>query len=69
LCRLEDTEAGDGDTFATQYFCASRADYDTYIHNWAPQMRTKAEARFGGRFVAFRSVLEVLEVQKHPKSQ
>ena len=69
LCRLEDAETGDGDTFATQYFCASRADYDTYIADWAPQMRTKMEARFGGRFVAFRSVLEVLEVQKRTETK
>ena len=68
LCRLEDAETADGDTFATQYLCASRADYDSYIANWAPQMRTKIEARFGGRFVAFRSVLEVLEVQKKPEN-
>lgn len=69
LCRLEDIDAEDGDTFAAQYLFASREDYDLYIANWAPQMRAKTEARFGGRFMAFRSVLAVLDVQKQPQSR
>ena len=64
LCRLEEAEVADGNTFAVQYLCSSREQYDSYMADWAPQLRAKTEARFGGRFVAFRSVLEVLQIQK-----
>ncbi len=63
LCRLEDEEP-DGPTFAIQYLCAGRADYETYLADWAPVMRERSTVRFGGRFVAFRTVLDVLEVQQ-----
>ena len=70
LCRLqEEEESLDGPTYAVQYLFESKARYDTYIRDWAPQMRAKTDARFRGQFVAFRSVLEVIQIHKAAAAQ
>ena len=60
LCRLLEQDETDGVTISEQYTCNDLAAYNTYIDVHAQTMREKAFARFGGRFVAFRSVMEVL---------
>ncbi len=60
LCRLLQQDEGDGVTFAAQYFCNSLTEYDTYIDEHANSMREKANTRFGGQFVAFRTVMEIV---------
>ena len=60
LCRLLEQDETDGVTFSAQYSCHSMAEYNQYIDVHAQTMRDKAFARFGGRFVAFRSVMEVV---------
>ena len=65
LCRLTDTDDDDNSpTYSAQYTCASRQDYDRYIAEWASIMRQKGLERFPGRFVAFRSIMDVLGVMK-----
>jgi hypothetical protein len=60
LCRLLEQDEADGVTYSAQYVCATMADYNNYIDNHAQGMRDKAFSRFGGRFVAFRSVMETV---------
>jgi len=60
LCRLLEQDETDGVTFSTQYECDTLENYNTYISEYAPIMREKGFNRFGGRFIAFRSVMEVL---------
>jgi hypothetical protein len=60
LCRLLEQDETDGVTFSAQYTCKSLDEYNTYISDHAEQMRDKGFKKFGGRFVAFRSVMEVL---------
>lgn len=64
LCRMTGQGEDSAPTFAAQYLFASRAQYDAYINDFAPLMRQHGIDRFGGRFVAFRTVLEVLSVHK-----
>lgn len=59
LCRLLEQDETDGRTYAAQYFCNSIDDYNTYIDKYAQGMRDKGFTRFGSRFVAFRTVMEV----------
>lgn len=56
---LEPTEPGFS-TFAVQYFCQNRAHYDDYIHRAAPDLRKKAEEKWGEQVLSFRSLMEVI---------
>ena len=60
LCRLLEQDEEDGVTFAAQYFCDGMEEYNEYIELHAEKMREKAFKIFGGKFVAFRTIMEVL---------
>ncbi len=60
LCRLADTPEDSAPTYAAQYFFPSREQYDRYLSEYAPGLRQKGLDRFGSRFMAFRTTLEVL---------
>ena len=60
LCKLLEQDESDGITYAAQYFCNSLKEYNDYIDNHAITMREKGNRAFGGKFVAFRTVMEVL---------
>ena len=60
LLRLIEVDETDGPTFAAQYTAASREAYDRFISNYAPLLRQKSFDKWGNRFVAFRSVMEVV---------
>lgn len=60
LCRLLEQDEAEGVTFSAQYVCADIKAYNSYIDTHAMTMRDKAFKRFGGKFVAFRSVMEVV---------
>ncbi|MFN8247392.1 MAG: DUF4286 family protein [Ferruginibacter sp.] len=57
LLEVDDTE---GPTYAVQYFAESKALYNRYIEKHAPEMRRKSFEKWGDRFIAFRSVMEVI---------
>jgi hypothetical protein len=59
LCRLLEQDELEGVTYIVQYFCDSLEHYNTYISEHAQKMRDKAFKRFGSRFIAFRTVMEV----------
>ncbi len=60
FCHLLEQDETEGATFTVQYFCADIGQYDTYIRDYAPAMREQGLRRFGGRFIAFRTVMETL---------
>lgn len=60
LCRLMDQDENEGPTFVVQYRCESMDEYKKYINEHAAGMRQKGIDRFQGRFVAFRTIMEVL---------
>lgn len=57
LLEVDDTE---GPTYAVQYFAESKALYNAYIENHATEMRQKSFAKWGNKFIAFRSVMQVV---------
>lgn len=65
LCRLTDTPEDSAPTYAAQYLFPSRKQYEQYIANHASDLRQQGIERFGSRFVAFRTVLDVLS--RHSK--
>jgi hypothetical protein len=46
-----------------QYTAADMAHYERYRDEHAPRLQADAQAMYGGRFAAFRTLLEVV----HPK--
>lgn len=60
LCRLLEQDDSEGPTYAAQYFCKSLEEYNEYITKYAPSMREKGFVRFGNKFIAFRTVMEII---------
>jgi hypothetical protein len=60
LLRLIEVDETDGPTFAAQYTAGSREAYNRYITEYATLMRQKSFDKWGNRFIAFRSVMEVV---------
>lgn len=50
-----------GITYAIQYTAADMAHYERYRAEHAPRLQAKTQERYGGRFVAFRTLLEVVQ--------
>lgn len=62
MCSLENiTDEDDSQTFVVQYECQSMADYDAYIQEHSEPMRQDGIKRFGNQFIAFRTIMEVLQ--------
>lgn len=57
LLEVDDTE---GPTYAVQYYAESREQYNRYISRYSDEMRKKGTDKWGARFIAFRSVMEVV---------
>jgi Domain of unknown function (DUF4286) len=57
LLEVDDTE---GPTYAVQYFAESKGLYNNYIENYAASMRQKSFDKWGNQFIAFRSVMQVV---------
>ena len=57
LLEVDDTE---GPTYAVQYFAESKGLYNNYIENHAATMRQKGFDKWGDKFIAFRSVMQVV---------
>src|SRR3954470_1566098 len=60
LCRLLEQDEGEGVTYIAQYFCEGMEQYNTYINHHAEIMRNKASKLFAGKFVAFRTIMEII---------
>ncbi len=57
LLEVDDTE---GPTYTIQYFAESKALYNNYIEHHAGSMRQKSFDKWGDQFIAFRSVMQVV---------
>jgi Domain of unknown function (DUF4286) len=60
LLRLLETDEEEGPTYAAQYFAESKELYDEYIAKSSEAMREKGLKKWGNRFIAFRSVMQVI---------
>jgi hypothetical protein len=57
---LTNDESG-GTNYSIQYFCKSMADYEHYRDRYAPALQQAVMDRYKDKFVAFRTLLEVIE--------
>jgi len=60
LCHLLEHDDDEEQTYVAQYYCVNRGAYDDYINLHAANMREKAFAQFGNKFIAMRTIMEVL---------
>ncbi len=60
LCRLLEQDEEEGVSFVVQYHSDSAENYRTYLAEHAPKMRQKGLKKFGDKFVAFRTAMEVI---------
>ena len=59
--RLIDVDESEGPTFAAQYTARTKEDYEDYITHFSPGLRKKGLDRWGNLFIAFRTVMQVVE--------
>lgn len=58
---LEGYDDHEGYTYAIQYTCPSQELLDIYIRDHAPELQRKHKELYEGKFVAFRTILNILE--------
>lgn len=61
LLRLLETDEEDGPTYTAQYYAESKTDYNRYIDTHAAGMRQKAINCWGSEFIAFRSLMQIVQ--------
>ena len=61
ICRLLDQPVDEEDeTYVIQYQCASLEHFNYYINTFAAELREQHNKRYKNRFVAFRTLMEVV---------
>ena len=60
ITRLLETDESDGPTYAVQYHSESKALYNRDIEKFADSMRQKSFDKWGNQFIAFRSVMQIV---------
>jgi len=61
ICKVLSTQEDEtGHTYAVQYTCNSMSELDEYQEKHAPKLQKEHTERYEGKFVAFRTLLEVV---------
>jgi hypothetical protein len=61
LLKLHEQDEVEGPTYVAQYFAESKALYNRYIELFANEFRKEYSDKWGNNFIAFRTLLEVVE--------
>ncbi len=60
LVRILEVDDEEGPTYAAQFYAVDKDQYDRYIGEFATGMRAVSMNKWGDMFVAFRSVMEIV---------
>ncbi len=60
ILQLLETDDLEGPTYAVQYHAESKGQYNQYIEKFAGIMRQKSFDKWGNKFIAFRSIMKVV---------
>jgi Domain of unknown function (DUF4286) len=60
LCKIIEDHNSDGVTYAIQYIADSIETYYIYQEKYAPQLQQETQLKYGGKFGAFRTVMEIV---------
>jgi hypothetical protein len=61
ILRLLEIDDAEGPTYAVQYFAKNQDNYNKYIDDFAGEMRQQAFKKWGDRFIAFRSLMQIVK--------
>ncbi len=61
VLRLMETGDTEGPTYAVQYLAPSKSAYNQYIEKYSPDMRQRSFDRWGNQFIAFRTLMQVVQ--------
>ena len=61
IVKLLETDETEGPTYAVQFHAESKSLYNRYIEKFAAEMRNKAFAKWGDKFLSFRSVMQIVD--------
>lgn len=61
ILRLLETDETEGPTYTVQYSAESKSLYNLYIDKYANEMRRRSFEKWGDRFIAFRSVMQIVD--------
>lgn len=61
ILKLLETDEVEGPTYAVQYHAESKALYNRYIEKFSVEMRNAAFAKWGDKFLSFRSVMQIVD--------
>lgn len=61
LLHLEGFDDEEGFTYAIQYTCPSQELFEIYQRDHAPELQKKHKVLFDGKFVAFRTILQIID--------
>jgi hypothetical protein len=61
VVKIMDIDESEGPTYAIQYRAAGIKEYQTYMDKFANALRDKSFAKWGDRFIAFRTIMEVVK--------
>jgi hypothetical protein len=64
VSRMLEEDDEEGITYAFQYYLRSLDDYRTYLQSHAPALQKDHRERYEGQFVAFRTVMEVVQLTR-----
>jgi len=60
IVRLLEQDDSEGPTYAVQYSAESKAMYNRYMEKYATALRQKSYDKWGNAFLAFRSLMQVI---------
>ena len=60
IVRVLEIDDSEGPTYAVQFAAESKASYNLYIEKHAALLRKKSFDKWGNQFIAFRSLMEVV---------
>ena len=60
ISRVLEEAAGGGNTYAIAYLCKNMRNYEKYHNKFASKLQAEHRNKFAGRFVAYRTLLEVV---------
>jgi hypothetical protein len=61
ILRLLEIDESEGPTYAVQYNAESKSLYNLYIDKYAGEMRRRSFEKWGDKFIAFRSVMQIVD--------
>lgn len=61
VLKILDINDDEGPTYSIQYSAATMGDFTRYINNFADNLRKKSFDKWGDNFIAFRTLMEVVQ--------